>query len=152
MFKLPPDIEHELVKKYPNADILNIIHDTVTLIVNKACFDGSCLIRGFGKFIAFKIYSERSGKDAIRFKFVKTVSFINRIKNDNFLMDHLILQFKKPYTEKKEKKCKAKRHRKITLNKNDVVPIHKIGKERTNYKLATQEILNILEEPEENIE
>ncbi len=142
MFKIPPDIEHDLMKKYPNVDIVNLIHDLFNMIIQKSCFVGSCPIRGFGKFIAFKIFSSRLGHDTMRFKFKHSVSFMNRIKNDNYIVNNLAIHAKHEFTDKHEKKCNPVKKTNLTNVSALIVENTKV---QTNYKMATNEILNILE-------
>lgn len=149
MFKLPLDIENELMKKYPHVDIINLFHDLTTLVIQKACFDGSCPIREFGKFIAFKIYSHRLKKDTVRFKFKHSISFLNRIKNDKYMTEKLAVKETVPFTEYHQQKCADKQNRKTKLNA--LLPkIHESTKAKTDYKVATQEIFKILESDNSN--
>ena len=149
MFRLPPDVELELTRKYPHVDIINLVHDLITLISQKACFDGSCPIREFGKFIAFQVYSSRLNKNTIRFKFKHSESFMKRIRNDKYILENLAVKLPTPFTDDNEQKCVDKRDRKVVLNK--ILPnITKITEAKTNYKVATQEILNILQNDNSN--
>jgi len=150
MFKLPVDIETDLIKKYPNVDISNFVHDMITFIIQKACFDGSCSIRDFGKFLSYKIYSSRLGKETVRFKFKHSTSFLNRIKNDKYMLEKLAVRIAVPFTEQHEKKCADKQDRKRPIE--IILPqIHKKTRENTNYKTATQKILEILDTDPDNL-
>jgi len=150
MFKLPIDIENEIIRKYPDVDVINLFHDLTTIAIQKTCFDGSCNIRDFGKFIAYKIYSTRTGKDVVRFKFKLSTSFVNRLKNDKYLLEKLAIKIAVPFTEKNKQKCADKQDKKRYINTR-IPEIQKYTDEKTNHRIATQEILKILETPNEEV-
>ena len=149
MFKLPLDIENELIRKYPNIDITNLFHDLITLIIQKSCFDGSCHIREFGKFVAYKVYSHRLKKNTVRFKFKHSLSFLNRLKNDKYIINKLAIKAIVPFTEEHKKQCLDKQDNKIKHSVYSKACKH--TKEQTKYKVATQEILKILESTDDDL-
>ena len=151
MFRLPKDIENELIHKYPHVDVVNLFHDTITLMVQKSCFDGLCSIREFGKFLAFKVFSSRLGKETIRFKFKHSISFLNRLKNDKYIIENLAIKAPVPFTDEHEKKCKPNRNKRVDAT-NFLAQAHKNTKEKTNYRVATQEILKILETSDDKLD
>jgi hypothetical protein len=105
MIRLPEDLENEIIKKYPTANIKSILQSVFTAIVDKTLKDGGCIIREFGNFKAFKTHSAKLGKDVIRFKFTISPALEKKIKFDEYLLNNIPIKAKIPFTEEHQKKC-----------------------------------------------
>ena len=145
IYKIPPDIENILRKKYPNIDITQVIHDVFDTILEKTFDHGSCTIRSLGKFICFKTFSTRMGRDQVRFKFKASTTFVNKIKNDSFLVDKLACVKNHNFTDYHKNNCEDKKEQKL-INTQIEQTITKQQKKKTNESLAKQKILDILKE------
>lgn len=145
MFKVPQDIIDDLQKKYPKYDIESFIHDIFDKILNKTLYDGSCLVRELGKFSAFKTYSTKLSKETPRLKFKTSNSLVSKLRDDQYVLDHLAVQDKAPYTEAHEEVCKTKRH--IRDNRTSLLSeASKKGHAGTQDKLVRKEVLKLIDE------
>jgi len=105
MYKFPDEIVEHFKKKYPNSPIDIIFHELMEQIICKCMIDNCCSIKGFGKFLMFKTFSNRTKKEVIRFKFIKSLSFMKNIYKDKFLLKNLPIHGNVPFTEANEDKC-----------------------------------------------
>lgn len=144
MYKLPADIQDKLQQDYPEVNIEDIIHKMFTMILEKTTADGTTTIREFGKFMAFKIFSTRTQKETVRFKFRITSSLTNKLNNDDFISQNLTTKEANQFTDKHEEKCKTKRDQK-RKNYEMIQEANKKSKETTQEHLARERILDILE-------
>lgn len=150
IFKVPPDVEKELRKKYPNIEIDKIVHDIFDKILQKCFQDGSCTIREFGKFDCFKVFSSRIGREQVRFKFKTTVALINKIRNDSYLLDGLVSAKSKEFNDEHKKRCEGRDEQK-RLNYEARKLASSKQKKNTEEKLVKQKILDMINN-QENIE
>lgn len=145
MFKVPEDVQTELTKKYPNVYVKDFINDLFRLILEKTLKDSGCSIREFGKFLAFKTFSTRSGKEVIRFKFNIAHSLRTKLKDDDYLLKNLPVKAKNEFNKKNEEICKNfQDQRKSNIEAQKEAKV--LEKERTQENLAREHILNIINE------
>ena len=144
MFRLPEDLEIELQKKFQNAHIPTLAQYIFQAILEKTLHDGSCSIREFGKFVSFRTRSNKIGQDVIRFKFKMSNTLGNKLKIDQYLLENMPVKAAVVFTTEHEQKTKDK---KIQQNANITAQkaAEKLGKTRTQSKLATNEILSIMD-------
>lgn len=143
MIRIPEDLEIALQKKYPDTYIKAIIQNLFQMIFEKTLKDGSCHIREFGKFVAFKTNSVRIGREVIRFKFKISPSLENKIKIDEFLLTNIPVKATVPFTEKHEEICKDKKD----IRDANVKAFHEsaaIGAENTKKQIVLEEVNSIL--------
>ena len=143
MFKLPEDLEADLQKKFQNAHIPTLVQYVFQGILEKALRDGSCSVREFGKFITFRTRSNKIGQDVIRFKFKLSNTLSSKLRIDQYLLDNIPVKAATVFTTKHEQNTKNK---KLQQNANITAQkaAEKLGKEKTKSQLATNEILDIM--------
>lgn len=144
MYKLPADVETELQKKFPNVHIPTLVQYIIHSIFEKSLIDGSCSIRGFGKFISFKTTSGRSGRDVIRFKFKISNTLNNKLKTDQYLLDNIPIKASNLFTSDHEKKTENKKSQQ-NANTKALKEAEKLGREKTRNKLVTNEVISIMD-------
>lgn len=158
MYKLPQDIIYKLKEKHPqlvelenkekypgtNFKLEHLINDIFVEIMEKAIYDGSCLIRSFGTFVAFKVFSNRTKKEAPRFKFKISLSLNDKLKTDQHIIDSLISSEPNKFDEKHEEVCKEKRHISRERAKAPYLA-NQQSRQRTEEKINHQTILEILD-------
>lgn len=143
IYKIPPDIEKNLEKIYPDVDITKLVHNIFEQILNKCFQDGSCTIREFGKFDCFKVFSSRVGREQVRLKFKATVSLIDKIRNDSYLLNELVSVQSREFTDEHQNRCDGKENQK-KLNYEARRLASSKQKEKTKERLAKQRILDIV--------
>ena len=143
MYKISEDVELELQKKYPNLDTKQFIHDLFELVLKKCFEGGSTTIREFGKFVCYKTFSNRVGREQVRFKFKPPQSLIKKIKNDSYILESLPIIESVPFTKKHSDICSDKKDQRL-LNKYSRINSEKMGKQHTQEELAKQEVLKLL--------
>lgn len=143
MFKLPEDLEADLQKKFQNAHIPTLVQYVFQGILEKALRDGSCSVREFGKFITFRTRSNKIGQDVIRFKFKLSNTLSSKLRIDQYLLDNIPVKAATVFTTEHEQNTKNK---KLQQNANITAQkaAEKLGKEKTKSQLATNEILDIM--------
>lgn len=145
MFKIPEDVENELSKKYPQLHVRSFVNDLIRLILEKTLKDSACTIREFGKYIAFKTFSSRNGKEVIRFKFNIAHSLRSKLKDDDYLLKNLPIKAKNQFTQENEEKCEKfqdQKHANITAQKE----AKELERKRTQENLARSYVLDIINE------
>ncbi len=148
-FKLPTSLENSLQEKYEDVHIKLLIENLFQSILEKTFEDGSCVIKGFGKFIAFKTYSKRIGSEVVRFKFRPAQALTKKIRKDIYLLENLSIQANIPFTEKNADKCKPT---KIIKNANleAISNASKLNIKKENEKSVEDFILNITNKMEKD--
>jgi len=144
MFKLPPDLEADLQKKFQNAHIPTLVQYIFQAILEKSLKDGSCSIREFGKFITFRTRSNKIGQDVIRLKFKIANTLGNKLRIDPYLLDNIPVKAATVFTPEHEEKTRDKKPQQkanITAQKE----AEKLGKIKTKDHLATNEIISIMD-------
>jgi nucleoid DNA-binding protein len=144
MFKLPPDLEADLQKKFQNAHIPTLVQYIFQAILEKSLKDGSCSIREFGKFITFRTRSNKIGQDVIRLKFKIANTLGNKLRIDPYLLDNIPVKAATVFTPEHEEKTRDKKLQQkanITAQKE----AEKLGKIKTKDHLATNEIISIMD-------
>lgn len=143
MYKLPDDVVLEIKRKHPNIiNIERVIDDTFNEIMEKTFKDGSCPIRNLGKFTSFQSYSTRSNTNVVKFKFIPSQTFREKIKEDKYLLDILPIKAAVPFTQEHANKC----NKEIKLaNDRAKEAASRLSTKKTKEKLAKHEILSILE-------
>ncbi|HOD61964.1 MAG TPA: hypothetical protein PKG96_07680 [Bacilli bacterium] len=139
MFRLPEDAELEIQKKFPNAPIQQITQYLFQLILHKTLNDGACPVRGFGKFVSFKTRSNRVGQDVIRFKFKISNALINKLKNDQYMLNNIPVKAVNVFAEMHENKTKDKKPQ-SKANIDASKEAEKLGKKKTEERI----VLNII--------
>ena len=140
MFKVPLDIEQELQKKYPNVHIPSFIQTLFNSIIEKTLTDGTCKMRDFGMFVSFVTTSPKG--PVVRFKFRPSVSFSNKIRQDDYLLENLPVKAKVPFTEKHQDKCNSE----IKQANIEAISIaQKIGHKKTKERVKTNAVFDLLE-------
>jgi hypothetical protein len=99
MFKLifepPKSIINTLQKKYQDSHVESIVKDFLKELI-QYCMDYSvCTIKGFGKFVMYKTYCNKTNMIRPRFKFRYSRSFLEKISKDTFVMEKLKMSLKK---------------------------------------------------------
>ena len=148
MYHLPEDLVKHLQGKYPNVHVKSLVPSLFQAILEKTLTDGSCLIRGFGSFVAYKTYSNKIGRDVIRFKFKPSQALDRKLKTDDYLLDNMPVQAKRAFDEKHAKKCEAHQEQKsynIEAQKEAV----QLGNERTRDKLILDEVIKAINDENE---
>jgi nucleoid DNA-binding protein len=143
VFKIPEDVEIELQKKFNNVHVPTVIQYLFHAILTKVLKDGSCSVREFGKFIAYRTKSGKIGKDVVRFKFKISNTLNTKLKLDKYLLENVPIRAQNIFTEDHEQKIKEKQQIK-TSNVIAQQSAEKYGKERTKSNIATNEILELL--------
>ena len=143
MFKIPEDVELELQKRFNTVHIPTLIQYLFHALLTKALKDGSCSIREFGKFITYRTTSGKIGKDVVRFKFKISNTLNAKLKLDKYLLENVPIRAQNAFTETHEQKIKEKQDIKIA-NTIAQQAAEKYGKEKTKSIMATNEILNLL--------
>lgn len=145
MFTIPEDAEIELQRKFPNAPIQQIIQYLVHLLLYKTLTDGACTIRSFGKFVAFKTRSNRTGQDVIRFKFKPSITLINKLKMDQYTLNNIPVKAAVPFNENNEDKTKDKKsQRKANIVAS--IEAQKLEKKKTSENVVLSIINDIISE------
>jgi len=139
VFRLPEDAELELQKKFPNAPIQQITQYMFQLILHKTLTDGSCSIRGFGKFISFKTISNRIGRDVIRFKFKISNALIGKLKTDQYTLNNIPVKATNIFNSRHENNTKDKKEQ-SQANTVASKEAEKLGKKKTEERV----VLNII--------
>lgn len=147
MFKINSDIMINLKKKFPNVDVENVIQYLFMEILQKTIMDGSCHIREFGKFVAFGTYSQKLNKNVVRFKFRPSMAMVNKLNNDQFVLNNVPVKSKIPFNEQHEQNCQNKRHIK-DLNTQAEHEADKMGHQKTLQNTNVYEIIDLLENKE----
>ena len=143
MYRLPEDLETELQKKFVNTHIPTIVQYIFQGLLEKTLKDGSCSIRGFGKFLSFRTRSNRIDQEVIRFKFKMTNTLGNKLKSDQYLLENMPVKALNVFSTEHEEKTKNK---KLQHNANMAAQktAEKLGREKTKSQLATNEIMDIV--------
>lgn len=103
-FKLSPIVKKKLEEKYPDIDITTIASDIFSEIANATFEDGACNVGGFGTFVCFKTFSPRIGRFIVKFKYLISRQFKQRIRLDDLLLSKV--KEAKPNPEFKEERVK----------------------------------------------
>ena len=148
MYHLPEDLVKHLQDKYPNVHVKSLVPSLFQAILEKTLTDGSCLIRGFGSFIAYKTYSNKIGRDVIRFKFKPSQALDRKLKNDDYLLDNMPIQAKRAFDRKHESRCKAYQEQKM-YNVKAQKEAGQLGNERTRDKLILDEVIKAIRDEDE---
>ena len=147
MYTLPPDVQAEIQRQFKLTEDQSrrIIHTVIDQIISKTLSDGCCIIRSFGKFLAYKTFSIRTNRQMPRFKFKLTPSLTRKLNSDKYLIDHLEIQSKCEFNENHEEICKSKRE---LRDSNYVAQAEatKLGKKKSKEKIAATDILSMLED------
>jgi nucleoid DNA-binding protein len=142
-FKLPPDVENDLQKRFPEVHIPTVIDAIFQSILTKITKDASCTVREFGKFVAFVTKSQRTLKDSVRFKFKLSSALNQKIKTDQYLINNLPVKATNEFSEKHEKKCRSKKEqRKANLEAKSKAT--KVSKTKTNEALVLEKVQSIV--------
>lgn len=144
-FRLPSDIEERMKMKYPNVNISVFFNDLMNEILQKTLSDSLCPIREFGKFLAYVTYSSKKEKNVVRFKFKPAFSLLNKIKNDEYLINNLPVQAKNNFTNYHEENCKDHREQR-DINSKAVSEASKVEEQSRNEYLRKLELKRILNE------
>lgn len=144
MYKLSPDVVENIKKKFPDSPIEKIIQYMFMEIVEKSITDGSCYIREFGKFVAFQTYSTKKKRTVIRFKFRPSVALLNKLNNDDYLLENIPVKSQIPFTEEHEQMCSQTNKE---LNLAAANEAEKLGKTKSIENLNRQDILDLLDKP-----
>ena len=145
MYSLPHDIETTLQRKFPNVHMTAVIDNIFQTILEKVFKDGSCSIRKFGKFFAFRTYSSRRGTNVIRFKFKMSNVLVNTISTDEYLLEHIPIQLKNKFTEKNEELCKPCRIQK-TENLKAGVLTNQLAAKKTAENIMKNYVMDLIED------
>lgn len=144
-YKLPYDVVEDLKEQFPEVDDMEeLVHKFFAAIVDKTLTDGSCLIRELGKFYAYVTYSNKINAETIRMKFRLAPSLNNKIKSDKYLIEHLPVRDKTPFTEKNEELCQDKRDQK--RNQKIISQATANANRKTNERKTKKVIHDILDE------
>ena len=141
MIRLPEDLEEELVKKYPDANVRSIIQALFTGMMEKALKDGCCNVREFGKFEAYKTTSTKLGAEVIRFKFKISPALEKKIKFDEYLLNNAPVRAKVPFTEQHQLKCNQE------IKKSNIEASREasqLGIQRTKEKMMTSLVKDLI--------
>lgn len=105
IYDLAEDVMKDLQKTHPDIkNLRSLVYNIFNTIVENTLLNGSCHIRGFGKFIVYK--SSRSNKyETLNFKFRKSSTFHKKLQNDKYLMERIPVRAKNAFTKEHEKKC-----------------------------------------------
>lgn len=142
-YSLPEELENILKREFPQTPIKNIVHRLFELIVGKTTQEGSCHIRQFGKYLAYKTYSTKTGKNVIRFKYKISSSLNGLISEDDYILNNIPSKTSAVFDEQNEEVCKDKKDsRKANLDAQRLA--NKFGKEGTKKKVVEDEVMNIL--------
>lgn len=144
MYKLSEDIVLNLKKKFPNADIENIIQYLFMEILQKTLNDGSSQIREFGKFISFATYSSKLQREVIRFKFKPSTALISKLNNDQYLLNNIPVKSKIPFNENHKQKCLDKKENK-EINSQAQIEAERLGTKRTIKNVIQHDIKDLLD-------
>jgi hypothetical protein len=142
-YKLPPDIEAELQKRYPAVHIPSVVDSIFQSMIEKITKDSSCTIREFGKFVAFVTHSQKMAKDVIRFRFKLSSSLGKKFKSDPYLLENLPVQAQQPFTKEHEKKCADKQEQRLA-NLEAIKESNRVCKIKTNEAIAAETVFNIV--------
>lgn len=146
MYKYPEDIVEHFKKKYPNVPIDIIFHELTEQLILKCMTENCCNIKGFGKFYMFKIFSNRTKKNSIRFKFVKSATFMKNICKDKYLLNNLPTKNNVPFTEVNEDKCSDENCIKAKQENLELIKIlnnqNKENEQNSSMKILIEDIIN----------
>ena len=148
MYHLPDDLVNQLQQQYPDVHIKTLIPTLFQAILEKTLSDGSCLIRGFGRFVAYKTYSNKIGQDVIRFKFKPSQALDRKLKNDEYLLEKMPVQAKRAFNESHAEKCQTGQEQK-GYNVEAQKAAGQLGNERTKDKLILDEVIRAIKEDNE---
>ncbi|MFW6242607.1 MAG: hypothetical protein ACOC2W_00450 [bacterium] len=145
MYRLTEDIVLDLKQKFTEDNIEQIIQHIFMYILEKTLKDGSCHIREFGKFIAFKSYSNRIHRSVIRFKFKPSMALMSKLNNDEYILNNIPVKSKIPFNEEHAEKCKNSKDKR-QLNIDAQNEADRLGKQRTIQNVNTKNIIDIINE------
>lgn len=147
MYKLPQDIVLDLKQKYPESNIDSLIQHIFMYILEKTLQDGSCHIREFGKFIAFKSYSQKTHRYVVRFKFKPSMALLTKLNHDEYIINNIPVKSKIPFTESHSNSCEG--HKKTReSNIKAQIEAERLGRKKTIQKVNTKNVLTIINEKE----
>ena len=142
-FKLPPDIEEDLQKRFPDIHVPTFVDALFQSILSKITKHSVCTIREFGKFTAFVTHSRKMAKNTIRFKFRVSTALNNKIKSDQYLLNKLPIKATKAFSEENEKKVKDKQAQKLA-NVKASTDATSYSKRKTDEEVVANEIARIV--------
>jgi hypothetical protein len=149
-YRLPEEIENALQKEFPQVAIKKLVNRLFELVTDKTIYEGGCHIRQFGKFIAYPVYSTRTGKKVVRFKYRISASLTNAIK-DTYVINNIPSKPSAAFDAQNEEKCKDKKdHRQLNIKSQQYAS--KVGKETTKKKIVEDEVINIISNTKLNLE
>lgn len=142
-YKLPPDIESDLQKRFPEVHIPTVVDAIFQSIIVKITKDSNCTIREFGKFIAFVTHSEKMAKSIVRFKFKLSSALSKKFKSDQYLLENLPVKAQNPFTKKHEKACADKQDKK-RANLEAIKKANRVSKKKTDEAIAAETVHRIV--------
>lgn len=148
MYHLPEDLVKELQDKYQHVHVKTFVPTLFQAILEKTLSDGSCLIRGFGSFIAYKTYSNKIGREVIRFKFRPSQALDRKLKGDEYLLENMPVKAKRAFDDDHAEKCQTRQEQK-SYNIEAQKEAGQLGNARTKDKLILDEIIKAINDDDE---
>ena len=148
MYHLPDDLVNRLQQQYPDVHVKTLVPTLFQAILEKTLVDGSCLIRGFGSFVAFRSHSNKIGRDVIRFKFKPSQALDRKFKTDDYLLANIPVKAKRAFTEDHAEKCQSGQMQK-SYNVEAQKKAGQLGNKRTNEKLVLDEIIKAIKDDDD---
>ena len=117
-FTVPQEIIFRLEQKYKDrtmdsGQIKGLIHDFFILILQRCIEFQSVNIVNFGKFMLYKVFSGKTGKETIRFSFYRSTALSNSMNKDEYILSKVPLLMKSEFGTINAEKCKNKQHIKL---------------------------------------
>jgi len=142
-YRLPPDIETEIQKRFPEVHIPTVVEAIFQTILSKTIKDSSCTVREFGKFLAFVTHSERMSKPTVRFKFKLSSALNQKIRTDRYLLENLPIKAKNTFDEKNEKACETRQLQR-SANSDAISKVNKHSRKKTEEAMVAETIHKII--------
>ena len=152
-YKIPNIIEKKLQEKYTSINVSEFINYLFTEIQNKSISDGSCLIYNFGRFFAFKNFSNKKFKFQPRFKFKVSRALIKKMADDPYILDQINLTTSMIFDQKKMQDEKYLKNREKSQNLQNIIKNNSLLiKEKDYLNEMKDEIYTLFEEGANNHE
>jgi len=143
--QISQDIMKRLQKKFPETNVKSFIDNLFHELLDDTFKDGSTTIKGIGKFISFVTYSKRIGSNVVRFKFRPTLTLINKIRQDPYLLNTLPIQSQAIFDSGHAMKCHNSKSSKRKLdNETAIRESSKIGIKKEKEKEVYNHVIELL--------
>jgi len=142
-YRLPPDIESEIQKRFGEVHVPTIVDAIFQAILTKTINDSSCTVREFGKFLAFVTHSQRMSKETVRFKFKLSSALSQKIRTDRYLLENLPIKAKNVFDETNEKACETKQPQRMA-NSEAMAKVNKHTRKKTDEALVAETVQKII--------